>query len=68
MEKNCLILKKFVRKFLGRTCLSNPLVYWDLGAILKTSGTLYAILRLLGIAYLIYLGIKSFLDANKGKR
>lgn len=43
------------------------LSFIGIGAILKTSGTLYAILRLLGIAYLIYLGIKSFLDANKVK-
>ena len=43
------------------------LSFIGIGAILKTSGTLYAILRLLGIAYLIYVGIKSFLDANKVK-
>ena len=49
----------------GLVCLI--LSFIGIGAILKTSGTLYAILRLLGIAYLIYLGIKSFLDANKVK-
>lgn len=49
----------------GLICLI--LSFIGIGAILKTSGTLYAILRLLGIAYLIYLGIKSFLDANKVK-
>ena len=48
----------------GLVCLI--LSFIGIGAILKTSGTLYAILRL-GIAYLIYLGIKSFLDANKVK-
>ena len=47
----------------GLVCLI--LSFIGIGAILKTSGTLYAILRLLGIAYLIYLG--SFLDANKVK-
>ena len=49
----------------GLVCLI--LSFIGIGTILKTSETLYAILRLLGIAYLIYLGIKSFLDANKVK-
>ena len=49
----------------GLVCLI--LSFIGIGAILKTSGTLYAILRLLGIAYLIYLGIKSFLDKVKDK-
>lgn len=49
----------------GLVCLI--LSFIGIGAIFKTSETLYAILRLLGIAYLIYLGIKSFLDANKVK-
>jgi len=49
----------------GLVCLI--LSFIGIGAILKASETLYAILRLLGIAYLIYLGIKSLLGANKVK-
>ncbi|MGO4944749.1 LysE family transporter [Streptococcus alactolyticus] len=43
------------------------LSFIGLGALLKTSETLYTTLRLLGFSYLIYLGIKSFLDAHQAK-
>lgn len=43
------------------------LSFIGLEALLKTSETLYTTLRLLGFSYLIYLGIKSFLDAHQAK-
>lgn len=49
----------------GLLCLI--LSFIGLEALLKTSETLYTTLRLLGFSYLIYLGIKSFLDAHQAK-
>lgn len=50
----------------GLVCM--VLSFIGIGATLQTSETLYLILRLLGIAYLVYLGIKSLFEANKTSR
>lgn len=49
----------------GLLCLL--LSFIGVGAILSTSSFLYASLRILGIIYLIYLGIKSLIEANQSQ-
>lgn len=58
---------------IGLFCLSSVSML-GLGAILKTSSTLFLIMKIVGASYLIYMGIKQFrnssniFDANKSEK